>query len=85
MEVQDVIQHQGVTGNDSVVILQLKRKMLQCSCMNPHVCEGDKDCNTCDLTTTFFQLSMDILSHLCPEKALQNNKVILLIDFYSYT
>ena len=85
MEVQEVEQHQGVSGVTSIPILNLKKQMLQSTCLCPHDCEGEKDCNTCDLTTTFFQLSMDILSHLCPEIAIQNNRVSLIcLDFCKF-
>lgn len=83
MEVQEAERYQGVCGKESKVVLGLVRDMLSAPCLAPHTCSGHLECITCELTTTFFQLSADLISYLCPRHAIQNNRVSkALVEFY---
>ncbi|XP_047487267.1 protein unc-79 homolog [Penaeus chinensis] len=79
MEVQEVEKHQGVDGADSKVVTKLLKDMLNAPCMSPHTCDGERECTTCELTTAFFQLQMDVVAFLCPRVAIQNNRVADII------
>lgn len=78
MEVQEIEKHQGVDGADSKVVTKLLKDMLNAPCMSPHTCDGERECTTCELTTAFFQLQMDVVAFLCPRVAIQNNRVSLM-------
>lgn len=75
MEVQELERHQGTEAQQSQSIMILIRDMLAAPCLAPHTCDGHLDCTTCELTTTFFQLAMDVVAFLCPRMAIQNNRV----------
>ncbi|XP_068237998.1 protein unc-79 homolog isoform X5 [Palaemon carinicauda] len=79
MEVQEVMKHQGLEGKESVPVLTLIRDMLGSSCLTPHKCDGEQECTTCELTTAFYQLEMDLVAYLCPLVAIQNNRVADII------
>ncbi|XP_042883659.1 protein unc-79 homolog isoform X4 [Penaeus japonicus] len=79
MEVQEIEKHQGVDGADSKVVTKLLKDMLNAPCMCPHTCDGERECTTCELTTAFFQLQMDVVAYLCPRVAIQNNRVADII------
>ncbi|KAG7162816.1 unc-79-like 2 [Homarus americanus] len=79
MEVQEVEKHQGVEGQESVAVMALVCDMLSASCLAPHTCDGEQECTTCELTTAFFQLEMDVVAYLCPRVAIQNNRVADII------
>lgn len=75
MEVQEVKKYQGVDGEEGTAVMTLTRDMLGAACLSPHTCDGEQECTTCELTTAFFQLAMDIGAYLCPRVAIQNNRV----------
>lgn len=79
MEVQELERHQGTEAEQSQSIMILIRDMLAAPCLAPHTCDGHLDCTTCELTTTFFQLAMDVVAFLCPRMAIQNNRVCLTL------
>ncbi|KAG0705547.1 Protein unc-79 [Chionoecetes opilio] len=79
MEVQELERHQGTEAEQSMSIMVLIRDMLAAPCLAPHACDGHLDCTTCELTTTFFQLAMDVVAFLCPQMAIQNNRVADII------
>ncbi|XP_064117132.1 protein unc-79 homolog isoform X3 [Macrobrachium nipponense] len=79
MEVQEVEKHQGLDGKESVPVMTLVRDMLGSSCLSPHKCDGEQECTTCELTTVFYQLEMDVVAYLCPRAAIQNNRVADII------
>ncbi|KAK7086039.1 Protein unc-79, partial [Halocaridina rubra] len=79
MEVQHVEKHQGVDSKECVSVLTLIRDMLKSTCLLPHSCDGEQECTTCELTTAFFQLEMDVVAYLCPRVAIQNNRVADII------
>ncbi|XP_071543773.1 protein unc-79 homolog isoform X4 [Panulirus ornatus] len=79
MEVQEVEKHQGVDGQETVAVMALVCDMLSASCLAPHTCDGERECTTCELTTAFFQLEMDVIAYLCPRVAIQNNRVADII------
>uniref|UniRef100_A0A0P4WEN1 Protein unc-79 homolog n=3 Tax=Scylla olivacea TaxID=85551 RepID=A0A0P4WEN1_SCYOL len=79
MEVQELERHQGTEAQQSQSIMILIRDMLAAPCLAPHTCDGHLDCTTCELTTTFFQLAMDVVAFLCPRMAIQNNRVADII------
>nr|XP_045612898.1 protein unc-79 homolog isoform X4 [Procambarus clarkii] len=79
MEVQEVEKHQGVDGEVSVPVMALICDMLSAPCLAPHNCDGEQECTTCELTTAFFQLEMDVVAYLCPRVAIQNNRVADII------
>ncbi|XP_050714372.1 protein unc-79 homolog isoform X4 [Eriocheir sinensis] len=79
MEVQELERHQGTEAEQSQSIMILIRDMLAAPCLAPHACDGHLDCTTCELTTTFFQLAMDVVAFLCPRMAIQNNRVADII------
>ncbi|KAB7495480.1 Protein unc-79-like protein, partial [Armadillidium nasatum] len=79
LDVQEIEKHKGVVGPVSIPFLTLMKEMLRSPCLAPHTCSGDKYCTTCDLTITYFQLTMDILAYLLPLLAIQNNRVADMI------
>ncbi|XP_069937362.1 protein unc-79 homolog isoform X2 [Cherax quadricarinatus] len=79
MEVQEVEKHQGVDGQVSVSVMALICDMLNAPWLAPHACDGEQECTTCELTTAFFQLEMDVVAYLCPRVAIQNNRVADII------
>ncbi|XP_066975472.1 protein unc-79 homolog isoform X11 [Macrobrachium rosenbergii] len=79
MEVQEVEKHQGLEGKESVPVMTLIRDMVGASCLSPHKCDGEQECTTCELTTVFYQLEMDVVAYLCPRAAIQNNRVADII------